>query len=64
MRMRFSSATAESVASFAIAIRAENDIGDDELEREAFSCQLQSGDESTVRIEQVLQSNRDPQYMR
>ncbi len=37
---------------------------DDELGREAFSYKLRSGDEGTVHIDQVLDYNRDPRYMR
>lgn len=37
---------------------------DGELDNEAFTYMLQSGDEGTVHIDQVLQYNRDPRYMR
>ena len=36
----------------------------DELGREAFTYELQSGEEDTVHIDQVLDYNRDPRYMR
>jgi hypothetical protein len=37
---------------------------DEELGREAFTYALKSGEEATVHIEQVLDYNRDPHYMR
>ncbi len=37
---------------------------DDELGREAFTYELRSGEEGTVHIDQVLDYNRDPRYMR
>jgi hypothetical protein len=37
---------------------------DDELGREAFTYRLASGLEGSVHVEQVLEYNRDPQYMR
>ena len=37
---------------------------DDELGREAFSYQLRSGEEGTVPIDEVLDYNRDPRYLR
>ncbi len=37
---------------------------DDELGREAFSYQLQSGEEGTVPMDEVLDYNRDPRYLR
>lgn len=37
---------------------------DEDLGREAFSYTLASGGEGTVHIEQVLEYNRDPGYMR
>jgi hypothetical protein len=37
---------------------------DDELGDEAFTYTLSSGDENTVHVEQVLDYNRDPSYMR
>ena len=37
---------------------------DDELGNEAFTYELQSGEEGTVHIDQVLDYNRDPRYMR
>ncbi len=37
---------------------------DDELGREAFSFKLASGEEGTVHIEQVLEYNQDPGYLR
>ncbi|RJQ54176.1 MAG: hypothetical protein C4521_04810 [Actinobacteria bacterium] len=37
---------------------------DDELGREGFTYRLESGREGTVHVEQVLEYNRDPGYMR
>ena len=37
---------------------------DDELGNEAFTYQLQSDEEGTVHIDQILDYNRDPRYMR
>jgi len=37
---------------------------DDELGREAFTFKLASGKEGTVHIEQVLEYNQDPSYLR
>jgi len=37
---------------------------DDDLGKEAFTYELQSGEEGTVHIDQVLDYNRDPRYMR
>lgn len=37
---------------------------DDELGREAFDFELRSGRTGTVHVEQVLEYNRDPSYMR
>jgi hypothetical protein len=37
---------------------------DEELGNEAFTYELASGDEGTVHIDQVLEYNRDPRYMR
>ncbi len=37
---------------------------DDELGREAFTYRLASGREGTVHVEQVLEYNQDPRYMR
>jgi len=37
---------------------------DDELGREGFTYRLASGREGTVHVEQVLEYNRDPGYMR
>ena len=37
---------------------------DEDLGREAFSYELQSGDEGTVPIDEVLDYNRDPRYLR
>jgi hypothetical protein len=37
---------------------------DKELDNEAFTYELESGDEGTVHIDHVLQYNRDPRYMR
>lgn len=37
---------------------------DKELSNEAFTYELESGDEGTVHIDHVLEYNRDPRYMR
>ena len=37
---------------------------DSELDNEAFTYELASGDEGTVHIDHVLEYNRDPRYMR
>jgi len=37
---------------------------DSELDNEAFTYVLQSGDEGTVHMDHVLEYNRDPRYMR
>lgn len=37
---------------------------DKELNNEAFTFELESGDEGTVHIDHVLEYNRDPRYMR
>ena len=37
---------------------------DAELDNEAFTYELQSGEEGTVHIDHVLKYNRDPRYMR
>jgi len=37
---------------------------DGELDNEAFTYELQSGEEGTVHIDHVLEYNRDPRYMR
>jgi len=37
---------------------------DKELDNEAFTYELESGDEGTVHIDHVLEYNRDPRYMR
>jgi hypothetical protein len=37
---------------------------DDELGREAFTYRLASGEEGTVHIEQILEYNQDPSYLR
>jgi hypothetical protein len=37
---------------------------DEELGNEAFTYQLESGEEGTVHIDQVLDYHRDPRYMR
>lgn len=37
---------------------------DKELDNEAFTYELRSGDEGTVHMDHVLQYNRDPRYMR
>ena len=36
---------------------------DAELDREAFTFLLESGDEGTVHIDQVLEYNQDPRYL-
>ncbi len=37
---------------------------DKELDNEAFTYKLESGDEGTVHMDYVLEYNRDPNYMR
>ncbi len=37
---------------------------DKELDNEAFTYELKSGDEGTVHIDHILEYNRDPRYMR
>jgi hypothetical protein len=37
---------------------------DDELGNEAFTYELASGEEGTVHLDQVLEYNRDPRYLR
>ena len=37
---------------------------DKELDNEAFTYELKSGEEGTVHIDHVLEYNRDPRYMR
>ncbi len=37
---------------------------DKELDNEAFTYELESGDEGTVHIDDVLEYNRDPRHMR
>ena len=37
---------------------------DKEVDNEAFTYELESGDEGTVHIDHVLEYNRDPRYMR
>jgi len=37
---------------------------DKELDNEAFTYELESGDEGTVHIDHVLEYNRDPRYLR
>ena len=37
---------------------------DTELDKEAFTYELESGDQGTVHIDHVLEYNRDPRYMR
>ena len=37
---------------------------DSELDNEAFTYELESGDEGTVHIDHVLEYNRDPRYLR
>lgn len=37
---------------------------DKELNNEAFTYELESGDEGTVHLDHVLEYNRDPRYMR
>ena len=36
---------------------------DDELAKEGFSYRLQSGDEGSVHVEQVLEYNEEPEYL-
>jgi len=43
----------------AVEVRIDEDLG-----REAFSYKLASGSEGSVHIEQVLEYNKDPSYMR
>ncbi len=42
----------------------ERAFADDEAAREAFTYMLQSGDTGTVHVEQVLEYNREPSYLR
>jgi hypothetical protein len=42
----------------------QNVIVDRELANEAFTYELESGDEGTVHIDHVLEYNRDPRYLR
>ena len=42
----------------------QNVYVDSELAKEAFTYELESGDEGTVHIDAVLEYNRDPAYMR
>lgn len=55
-------------AKLEVAPTRENPIArvyvDKELDREAFTYELDSGEEGTVHIEQVLEYNRDPRYLR
>ncbi|MGB0388270.1 MAG: helix-turn-helix domain-containing protein [Ardenticatenaceae bacterium] len=37
---------------------------DEELDHEAFTYEVESGEERTVHIDHVLEYNRDPRYMR
>ena len=39
-------------------------IVDEELGREAFTCQLESGEEGSVHLDHVLEYNEDPDYLR
>lgn len=39
-------------------------VADRELAREAFTYTLESGDEGSIHLEQVLEYNRDPAYLR
>lgn len=48
-----------SAADPVIAVEADEELG-----REAFTYRLSSGKEGTVHIEQVLEYNQDPAYMR
>lgn len=43
--------------------RVENAWRDPEIANEGFSYRLESGEEGTVHIEQVLDHNRDPDYL-
>ena len=55
-------------AKLEIAPSRENPIAkvyvDKELNNEAFTYELESGDEGTVHIDHVLEYNRDPRHMR
>jgi len=55
-------------AKLELAPSRENPIArvyvDKELDNEAFTYELESGDEGTVHIDHVLEYNRDPRYMR
>ncbi len=37
---------------------------DKELDREGFICRLKSGKEVTIHLDQVLEYNKDPEYLR
>ena len=39
-------------------------VADRELDKEAFTYTLESGDEGTVHLDQVLEYNEDPTYLR
>jgi Cro/C1-type HTH DNA-binding domain len=54
-KLRLRPSAADQVASASV---------DEELGREAFNYMLHSGEEGTVHIDQVLDYNRDPRYMR
>lgn len=43
--------------------KVESVVADRELAKEAFTYVLESGDEGTVHIEQVLEYNQDPGYL-
>jgi len=44
--------------------KVDEALVDPELGKEAFTYRLASGDEGTVHLEQVLDYNRDPDYLR
>jgi len=50
---------APTAANPAVEVRIDEDLG-----REGFSYKLASGGEGTIHIEQVLEYNKDPSYMR
>ena len=46
------------------ANRVADAVADRELDKEAFTYTLESGDEGTVHLDQVLEYNEDPTYLR
>jgi hypothetical protein len=46
------------------ADRVADAVADPELGKEAFTYTLESGDEGTVHLDQVLEYNEDPTYLR